>query len=113
MARSKRARANECCGLVGGEVTNPGVDDGYAPDYGSMMHVADRLATGSEHEYLGHFRQQKFARMGHNDIDATGKINNANDQNSYVGATEQGVAPGSSAAAVGQFASLSGSGNPL
>lgn len=68
---------------------------------------------GPLYAYLGHFAKPCFACMGHNDIDATGKINNANDQNSYVGATEQGVAPGSSAAAVGQFASLSGSGNPL
>lgn len=63
--------------------------------------------------YLGHFAQPRFACMGHNDIDQTGKINNADDQNSYVGSTEQGVAPGASGSAVGQFASISGMGNPL
>lgn len=110
---ARKSRPNECCGYVGGEVTDPGADTGYAPDYGSMIHVADRLGSGSEHAYLGHFRQQKYARMGHNDIDVTGKLNNADDQNSYVGGTEQGVAPGSSGSAVGQFAAISGAGNPL
>lgn len=112
MARSKGKDA--CEGFVGGDI--PGGDDQgyYCPDFGPMKHMSDRLAMGSEHEYLGHFRQQKYAREGHNDIDQwTGKINGANDQNNYVGATEQGVAPGSSGSAVGQFASISGAGNPL
>lgn len=106
---------DECCGYVGGEAGQLGPANGYAcPDFGPIKHVGDRLqASGEPHEYLGHFRQQKFARAGHNDLDATGKINNADDQNSYVGNTEQGVAPGSSASSVGQFASISGEGNPL
>ena len=65
------------------------------------------------YRYLGHFAQYRFLCQGHNDLDATGKINNADDQNNYVTQTEQGVAPGSSASQVGQFASFSGSGNPL
>lgn len=69
--------------------------------------------SGPLYSYLGHFAKPCFMCQGHNDLDATGKINNADDQNSYVGATEQGVAPGSSASAVGQFASISASGNPL
>lgn len=77
-----------------------------------MKHEAD-MVDGPLYDYLGHFAQNKYLCMGHNDIDQTGKINNADDQNSYVGATEQGVAPGSSASQVGQFASFSGAGNPL
>ena len=77
-----------------------------------MRHDAD-LVTGSEYDYLGHFKNQKWLCLGHNDIDAGGKINNADDQNSYVQSTESGVAPGSSASQVGQFASFSGAGQPL
>jgi len=77
-----------------------------------MRHDAD-LVDGPLYDYLGHFAQKQYLCMGHNDIDATGKIDNADDQNSYVTNTEQGVAPGSSATAVGQFASFSGMGNPL
>lgn len=77
-----------------------------------MMHCAD-MVKGPLYAYLGHFAQRAFLCQGHNDIDATGKINNADDQNSYVGSTETGVAPGASASQVGQFASISGEGNPL
>ena len=77
-----------------------------------MRHEAD-MVTGPGYAYLGHFANRKWLMLGHNDIDATGKINDADNQNSYVGATEQGVAPGSSASQVGQFASISGLGNPL
>lgn len=77
-----------------------------------MKHEAD-LVSGPLYSYLGHFRQQKWLCLGHNDIDEGGKIDNADDQNNYVSSTEEGVAPGSSGGAVGQFASFSGSGNPL
>lgn len=77
-----------------------------------MRHDAD-LVKGPEYSYLGHFAKREWLCLGHNDIDATGKMNNADDQNTYVQNTEQGVAPGAGASAVGQFASLSGGGNPL
>lgn len=71
MARSKKME--DCCdGFVGGELTDPGAEYGYNPDFGPLVNVSDRLATGSEHEYLGHFRQQKYARQGHNDITEPG-----------------------------------------
>lgn len=72
MTRSRKMSGDYCDGFVGGEVTDPGADIGYCPEYGDMCHVADRLGTGSEHEYLGHFRQQKYARKGHNDIEEPG-----------------------------------------
>lgn len=79
-----------------------------------MREIAERVSREDPlYSYLGHFAEPRYMCQGHNDIDATGKMNNADDQNAYVGNTEQGVAPGSSAAAVGQFASISGSGNPL
>lgn len=77
-----------------------------------MMHCAD-MVKGPLYAYLGHFSQRQYLCQGHNDIDATGKVNDADNQNSYVGATEAGVAPGASGGAVGQFASVSGAGNPL
>lgn len=77
-----------------------------------MWHEAD-LVSGPEYAYLGHFAKREFLCMGHNDIDATGKTNNADDQNNYVQSTEEGVAPGANSAALGQFAAQSAGGNPL
>lgn len=72
MARKSRPTGDYCDGFVGGEVTDPGANVGYCPEYGEICHVADRLGSGDEHEYLGHFRQQKYARQGHNDISEPG-----------------------------------------
>jgi hypothetical protein len=77
-----------------------------------VRHDAD-LVSGPGYGYLGHFAKREWLCLGHNDIDSSGKINNADDQNNYVQSTEAGVAPGASASQVGQFASFSGAGNPL
>lgn len=113
MARSKKPQPDRCDGLEGGCYTyGDGTPcDDTEPTF-EFCSAADSV-KGDGYGYLGHFRQPKYLNAGHNDVDMTGKINDADGQNQYVTSTEQGVAPGSSASSVGQFASISGAGNPL
>jgi hypothetical protein len=73
-----------------------------------MRHEAD-LVTGPLYGYLGHFSQRCFLCAGHNDLDASGKQNSADDQNSFVEQNASANAPG----AVGAYTSTSALGNPL
>jgi hypothetical protein len=58
-----------------------------------MMNEADRV-VGSLYSYLGHFAQRRFLIAGHNDIDAAGKENDADDMNTFVEQNAAENAPG-------------------
>jgi len=59
--------------------------------------------------YLGHFAQRRWLVQGHNDVDASGKQNTADDQNSFVEQNAAANAPG----AMGAYTAVSPAGNPL
>jgi hypothetical protein len=58
---------DEYC-LTGGEITTPGpvCPNDWQPS--SECNDGTRDVSGSEYDYLGHFRQAKYLRQGHNDI---------------------------------------------
>lgn len=58
-----------------------------------MVHVADRVG-GPLYAYLGHFAQRRFLVAGHNDIDTSGKQNDADDMNTFVEQNAAQNAPG-------------------
>jgi hypothetical protein len=54
--------------LVGGETTTPGpvCPNDWQPS--AECNDGTRDVSGSEYDYLGHFRQAKYLRQGHNDL---------------------------------------------
>ena len=73
-----------------------------------MRHDAE-LVSGPLYSYLGHFAQRRFLEAGHNDIDASGKQNSADDMNTFVEQNAAENAPGAS----GVYTATSVTGNAL
>ena len=73
-----------------------------------IKHVAD-MCQGPEYDYLGHWGQRQWLCQGHNDVDASGKQNNADDMNQFAEQNGAANAPGMQ----GLYTMPSPFGNPL
>jgi hypothetical protein len=74
-----------------------------------MKTVADQIAGEPGYGYLGHFAQRRWLELGHNDIDASGKQNSADDMNSFVEQNTAQNAPG----VAGTYTPSTVTGSPL